>query len=203
MRNLLPIALLVCAACHSAPRGVIVPAPAADADPEVRTFTTRDPDSGTVVRRWTVLVHPDGRRERQGVDERWWPDGTQRARRRFEDDRPVGEWRTWHADGTLRSEYRYPVPSGTSTMAFYHPGGAKSAAGPALDGVREGQWTYWYPSGTVRQKGPYEKGRKRGAWVLYHPSGSLEARGRFEDDRRVGKWELWPAEPPVFEDPDC
>ncbi len=189
--RLAALALLL-AGCASAPRGILLPPPEVGARPEPRTFTTRDPDTGELIRRWTVIVHPDGRRVRQGVEERWWPDGTPRARRRFDNDRPVGEWRSWHEDGALRSEYRYPNPAQSATMTFYHPTGEKSAEGPAVDGVREGEWTYWYPSGTVRQRGTYEKGRKRGAWELFHPGGSLQARGRFEDDRRVGKWELVP-----------
>ena len=178
-------------------RHTAVVEPGRERPPRVRRHQVRDPDTGVVVRRWAVLVSSGGREQRHGLDERWWPDGTARARREFRRGRDAGHWVSWYPDGTKRSEYRFEGSDTPSPMEFFHPNGQTSAWGAARDGVREGPWVFYHPGGGKAKEGVYEKGRKSGPWTLYHENGGLKSHGVFSADRRVGEWRHWPAEPPM------
>lgn len=182
------------------PAVFLLPPPELDpGDPPVRTVrTTRHPETGGIAARWVVLTFIDGRVVRDGREERFHPDGTPSALRHFEAGTPVGEWRQWHVDGTLRSTYEY-VAGEATPMSFFHPDGRISARGMAVAGAREGEWMFWYPGGGLRQSGRYVGGLREGAWTIRWPCGGLRSRGRFTADARVGEWKHWPDQPPTAE----
>lgn len=160
-------------------------------EPRLEPRTLRDGGTRRVVRAWFVLVHPDGRIERHGIDRRWYPDGTYAAEREYAHDEPVGRWTSWWPSGSLRSDYLY-LGDRATTMRFWHENGVPAAEGPAVAGLREGDWTFWFEDASVRQRGAYLQGAKEGIWTLHHEGGALRSRGRYESDRRVGEWEHSP-----------
>ena len=91
----------------------------------------------------------------------------------------------------MRSNYHY-LESRSTTMRFWHETGRLSAEGPAVEGVREGEWSFWHEDGSVRQRGEYRNGLREGAWTVHHPGGAVRSRGTFAGDRRVGTWEHFP-----------
>lgn len=199
-RRLLAIALVLAVSCaggrHELPAldpelgsgfGPDVPVD----EPRLEPRTLRDGETRRVVRAWFVLVHPDGRVERHGTERRWYPDGTLAAEREYAHDEPVGRWTTWWPSGSFRSAYLHLAGCAT-TMRFWHENGVPAAAGPAVAGLREGDWTFWFDDASVRQRGTYVAGAKEGDWTIHHEGGALRSRGRYEDDRRVGEWEHFP-----------
>jgi antitoxin component YwqK of YwqJK toxin-antitoxin module len=190
--------MLLCAACASDPgRWARVPLPdeasAAEA-PAVRT--ARDPETGVVVQRWLTQRNA-GRIVKVGKEEHYWPDGAPRAERFHAGGLPTGRWRTWYANGNLRSDYTYADDA--RPMLFFHEDGAPEARGAARGGVREGPWTWWYPDGSVAQEGCYLDGAQDGCWTLRHPGGALRSRGLYRAGERVGAWRHWPASPATME----
>ena len=169
-----------------------------DGPPTRAVRSSRHGDTGALAARWSVLVYPDGRVVRDGREQRFHPDGTPEVERHFLAGRPIGEWRRWYDDGSLRSSYEYAAGSATR-MRFFHPGGLPSAVGLAVEGVREGAWTFWYSDGALRQQGEYEAGLRVGVWTIFWPGGGLRSRGGFRGDERVGEWKHWPEEPPTLE----
>lgn len=141
-----------------------------------------------------LLVFPDGRTERDGPEREYHRDGTLAAERSFARDVPTGLWRTWHANGVLRSEVDFGPPHSRDLRPsrFWHPDGSLAAEGSTRAGVREGPWVYYAPEGGVLRAGPYQEGLRHGAWVFYR-AGRKEAEGRYERGQRVGTWTLWDA----------
>lgn len=143
-----------------------------------------------------VLLLPDGRHLKDGVERRWFPDGTLELERGWSAGEPAGWWRSWWPDGSPRSEYRFE-PAQATTMRWWHPGGVLSSQGPARSGLREGSWRGWHPDGTLAFEGHYLAGRREGPWSTWHPDGSLGERGSYRADVRVGTWESYaPGERP-------
>lgn len=170
-----------------------------DAEPKLLPRWSVHPRTGETSARWTVLSWPDGRVEKHGVEERFFPDGSIRARHSFDRGQPSGEWRSWYASGVLRSEYDYGGPGEATSLRFYHPDGRPSAEGLACRGVRRGAWAFWYADGSLRQAGSYREGRREGVWTLRWQGGGLRSRGHFVDDERVGEWKHWAESPAVAE----
>ncbi len=156
----------------------------------VHVVRTAHGAGGELSARWSVLLYPDGHAVREGRAEEFYPDGRTAALRHYRAGEPVGEWKTWYPDGTLRSSYEF-VPGRSTPMRFFHPSGELSAEGPATMGLRDGHWTFWYPGGGVRQEGAYRSGLRTGLWTLRWPGGALRSRGYYRADRRVGEWKHW------------
>ncbi len=165
----------------------------------LRQLETRSPLTGRLERAWSVRYEADGRAVREGLEQLWWPDGTLRAERRWRAGEPEGLWRSWYRNGRLEMEHAHGAQPALQT--FFHVEGGVRAMGPALRGVKEGDWSHFRADGSLEKQGRYQGGSKVGVWTLYHPSLGLAARGRFEADRRVGEWRTWPAEPVVWSDP--
>jgi len=197
---LLLLAVASSCAAYLDPEDFRLPASPTDltAPPVHAPRSSRDPESGAIVARWTVLVYPDGRVVKDGREEHFGGDGSRTELRHFMEGRPTGEWHRWYEDGSLRSSYEY-VPGVATSMRFFHPGGRPSAAGLAVEGKREGGWTFWYPDGVVRQEGPYRAGLREGVWTLRWPGGGLRSRGAYREDERVGDWKHWPEHPITLE----
>jgi MORN repeat protein len=171
------------------------------AEPKLRIHRSMHPGTQETSARWTVLRWPDGRVLKHGLEERFFPDGTPRARRHFDRGQPTGEWRSWYSNGVLRSEYDYDSAGAPTIMRFFHSNGRPSAEGPARRGIREGDWSFWYEDGTLRQGGSYRAGRRSGVWTLRWDGGGLRSRGHYLDDARVGEWRHWAPSPATLEDP--
>jgi antitoxin component YwqK of YwqJK toxin-antitoxin module len=150
---------------------------------------TRDRDTKQLLRMWSGYKYDDGHFVMHGLERTWYVNGNSKSERSFELGAGVGRWRSWFANGQLRSDYTYSDEP--SPMEFRHENGALAAAGQALGGLREGEWSYFFPSGKLRKRGSYRASRATGQWTLWFESGGLKSRGMYVDDRRVGSWEHW------------
>lgn len=189
-------------------RSLADPAPAEERAPihdRQRTFFDREATRPRT--EVTLLLHADGRSSKDGVERRWYPDGTLELERGWREDEPRGWWRSWWPDGTPRFEHRFD-PGEATPMRWWFESGVVSSEGPARGGVREGPWRARHPGGVPAYAGGYVAGRRDGLWTFWHPDGSLAERGRYVAGERVGPWELhapgdvpdsaprWEADPP-------
>lgn len=188
MRACLALLLLLAGAC-------LVQRPLRDAPPptaahEVRRSFHADGTTRSEVR---VRVWSDGRVERDGPEREYFPGGGLEAERFFEHDAPTGSWRTWFADGTLRSEVDYGAPGSRvpGVHRFWHANGNLAAEGPAVGGVREGRWSYWSESGVLLRVGDYRSGKRVGLWSFRDERGAKRAEGLYALGARIGSWTLW------------
>lgn len=157
--------------------------------PQPRTWV--DERTGARVHAWTEVYGDDGLPLKDGLEERWWPNGQRRAERHWDLGVPVGTWRSWWEDGTLRSTHTYEA--GPSTMTFWHPDGELEAHGPHVGGRRHGAWAYFDASGRPVRRGTFHEGTEDGVWTYFHPSGALASRGWYRRGDRVGTWKHWGA----------
>jgi hypothetical protein len=168
----------------------------AQVDPGVpggsRVLERNDPETGALLRRWHLSWGSDGVRSLDGSDEGWWPDGTRRHARGWTLGEEAGEWRSWHANGVLRSWAEFGQDSGT--MRFWHPNGVLATEGLHQGGTRVGTWTYWHENGVRRSEGAFAESRREGTWTFWSVAGEIEAAGLYSAGARVGDWFLAPRE---------
>lgn len=168
------------------------PVPERAPGPSVHEVLRRTyPEEEALRRETRVVVEPDGRVERDGPEREFFRGGALQAERFFARGRPIGVWRTWFANGQLRSETNYD--SDPEPNRFWHPNGQLAAEGPARTGLREGRWTYWSEAGLVLREGGYHLGLRAGPWTFWE-QGEKRAEGLYEAGGRVGEWTLWDAE---------
>lgn len=149
-----------------------------------------DRTRGILSRELPVILYPDGRLVRDGLERGWYEDGTPRLEQVWDQDRRVGVARRWAADGTLLLEVDRGDGVTPASMRFWHDNGVLAGEGLGVDGVKVGPWTTWHPSGEKRSEGTYVEGIKSGAWVFWDELGRETARGKYARGRRVGDWEL-------------
>ena len=152
-----------------------------------------DPNSGAVLRRWSVTTGAEGLALLDGQDEGWWPNGERRHDRVWNLGEEAGTWRSWHENGALRSLADFNDSSGV--MRFWHPNGVLSAEGVHEGGTRVGVWTFWYESGSPSSEGECVKNRREGPWSFWTELGEIKAAGVYAAGDRVGDWYLAPSDP--------
>jgi antitoxin component YwqK of YwqJK toxin-antitoxin module len=79
-----------------------------------------------------------------------------------------------------------------SSLAPYSENGQLSSEGPALNGIKIGEWKFWHTNGALAAQGEYESGDLEGEWSFWNPDGSLKERGEFHDGARIGPWTRTP-----------
>lgn len=143
----------------------------------------------------SLLLYPDGRNVKDGLERSWTADGKLEFERSWRDGSPDGWWRTWWPDGTPRFEYCYAAEP--ALMRWWHASGAMSSWGQARNGLREGPWRGRHPGGEPAFEGSFRAGQRDGPWTFWHPDGSLAEQGEYERGVRTGTWETWePGERP-------
>lgn len=109
-----------------------------------------------------------------GVFRYYSRDGKYESLGRYENERPVGKWENYHANGLLESEVYYG--NGSFTRVVFDSLGNQQVANG------NGKATTWYSNGVIKEEGEYVEGRKQGTWLGYYPSG----KGHYQEFYRDG-----------------
>ena len=135
----------------------------------------------------------------------------------FKDDHPVGEFRRYYEDKTLKSLLQYNI-NGTEVVAIiYHPNGNIASIGKYINRKKEGKWQFYsaitkgylisegsysgnkrngisikfYPDSTVAEKVSYINDIKQGEWIQNYPNGSICMKSNYVNGNINGKFEVW------------
>ena len=115
----------------------------------------------------------------------------------FKDDHPVGEFKRYYENNTLKSILIYSNDGSEAYAEIYHPNGSISSKGKYVNQLKEGKWQFFseiftgyliteeeycmnikngvslkfYPDSTVAEKVNYINDLKQGEWIKYYPDG--------------------------------
>jgi antitoxin component YwqK of YwqJK toxin-antitoxin module len=135
----------------------------------------------------------------------------------FRDNHPVGEFKRYNEDKTLKSVLVYSPDGNEVDATIYHPNGFIASQGKYINQLKEGKWKFYtmylkehliceeaysknlrnglsvkfYPDNTVAEKTNYVNGRKEGEWLQYHENGKLFLKTSYSGDKLNGKFEVW------------
>jgi antitoxin component YwqK of YwqJK toxin-antitoxin module len=135
----------------------------------------------------------------------------------FKDDHPVGEFKRYFENQSIKSILTYSDDGKTAQAVIYHPNGNISARGTYIDQLKEGKWQFFsefvkeyliseeyykknlrngisvkfYPDSSIAEKVNYIDDVKQGEWIEYYPSGTLSLKSNFRNGKVNGKFEVW------------
>jgi len=135
----------------------------------------------------------------------------------FKDDHPIGEFKRYYENQTIKSILTYSDDGKTANAVIYHPNGNISARGTYTDQLKEGKWQFYsefvkgyriseeyykknlkngisvkfYPDSAIAEKVNYTDDVKQGEWIEYYPSGVVSLKSNFLNGKVNGKFEVW------------
>jgi len=135
----------------------------------------------------------------------------------FKDDHPVGEFRRYYENKTLKSLLIYNDDGTEAIATIYHPNGYISSKGIFVNQMKEGKWQFFsaiikdyliseehysknlknglsikfYPDSTVAEKVNYINDIRQGEWIQYYPNGSICLKSNYLNGKINGKFEVW------------
>jgi antitoxin component YwqK of YwqJK toxin-antitoxin module len=135
----------------------------------------------------------------------------------FKDDHPVGEFKRYFENQSLKSVLIYSEDGRKAVATVYHPNGYISSKGTYIGQKKEGKWQFFsayvngyllseenysgnqknglalkfYPDSTVAERLNYSSDVKQGEWIQYYPSGAVFLKSLYSDGKLNGKFEIW------------
>jgi antitoxin component YwqK of YwqJK toxin-antitoxin module len=135
----------------------------------------------------------------------------------FKDDHPVGEFKRYFEDKSVKSILIYSDDGNKASATIYHRNGNISSKGLYINQLKEGKWQFFssvssgyllseefyiknrrnglsvkfYPDNTVAEKVNYVDDVKQGEWIQYYPSGNVHVKSKYLDGKINGSFEVW------------
>jgi antitoxin component YwqK of YwqJK toxin-antitoxin module len=135
----------------------------------------------------------------------------------FKDDHPVGEFKRYYEDKSLKSILVYSDDGRRAKATLYLSNGNISSKGTYIDQMKEGKWQFFsadtnrhlvseeyysknlrnglslkfYLDSTVAERLNFINDIKQGEWIQYYPSGKIHLRSNYSDGKINGKFEVW------------
>lgn len=166
---------------------------------------------------FSQLNQTDRNGKRQGHWIRNYPNGKPMYDGTFRDNHPVGEFRRFDEDGTLRSVLIFSEDGKTSDATIYHPNGRIASRGRYIDQKKEGVWQFYsadtegyriseenyegnlrngssmkfYPDSSLAELTTYRNDVKHGHWEQYYKSGKTLVKSNYVNGKLTGSYEAW------------
>lgn len=135
----------------------------------------------------------------------------------FKDNHPIGEFKRYFDNQTLKSVLIFSDDGRKADATIYHPNGYISSKGVYIDQMKEGKWQFFssyidgyrlaeesysknlrnglslkfYPDSTIAEKLSYINYVKEGEWIKYYPSGNMWLKSNYNNGKINGKFEIW------------
>jgi antitoxin component YwqK of YwqJK toxin-antitoxin module len=135
----------------------------------------------------------------------------------FKDDHPVGEFKRYYENNTLKSLLIYSSDGNEADASIYHPNGYIASKGKYINQMKEGKWKFFsefikgyqisedqytknlrnglalkfYPDSTVAERLIYVNDIREGEWIQYYPDGAVCLKSFYLDGKINGKFEVW------------
>jgi antitoxin component YwqK of YwqJK toxin-antitoxin module len=157
---------------------------------------------------------PQGRKQGHWIKRN--PDSTILYDGYFSDNHPVGEFRRYYKDKTIKSVLRYSNNGREADAILYHPDGNMASRGKYVNQKKEGKWQFFsdgggyliyeerysnnlrngqsvmfFPDSSVAESVNYVNDIKHGPWIRYFPDGSVFLKSNYDNGRIDGKFEVW------------
>lgn len=159
--------------------------------------------------------------DHSGYKQGYWikksPDGAIIYEGTFRDDHPVGEFKRYYPDKTVKSVLIYSSDGRSADATIYYPNGFIASKGKYVDKKKEGKWQFYssstqgylineefysgnvrnglslkyYPDSTIAEKVNYINDKKEGEWLQFYPDGKQFLRSFYSGNLLNGKFEVW------------
>jgi antitoxin component YwqK of YwqJK toxin-antitoxin module len=108
----------------------------------------------------------------------------------FKDNRPTGEMKRFHPDGSVRVIMQYDETGEKAYARFLWQNGEIAAEGNYLRNKRDSIWTFYNDvTHRISNKTGYREGMKHGISQSFYPFGNVAEEVHWENDRKEGAWQ--------------
>lgn len=133
----------------------------------------------------TVFNRTDEQGLKQGLWRKYYSTGVKAYEGWFKDNKPTGEFKRFHENGSLKVILSYRQDS-TAWAVFFSPKGNKIAEGKFVGQQKDSLWRYYNPDGTINYDEYYQNGLKNGRCRQYYPDGKLLESAPFTNGKLHG-----------------
>jgi uncharacterized protein len=126
---------------------------------------------------------------RQGFFKEYYETGQLMAEGKYENSKPVGNWKYYYPDGHLEQEGTFDSRSRqTGEWVWYHQNGNLWKKEYFENGIPEGEYIEYDITGKIIVKGEYFDGAETGHW--FWEIGDVREEGSFIDGNYNGSWKI-------------
>ncbi|HKJ41417.1 MAG TPA: toxin-antitoxin system YwqK family antitoxin [Sunxiuqinia sp.] len=127
----------------------------------------------------------DSQGRKQGLWEKRLPNGNLIYQGTFKNDKPVGEFKRYHANGIIKAKLIYTEGSDTIAAELFDSKGKLMAKGHYIGHTKDGHWKY-YKQGQLISEENYDQGVKNGVSKTYYPTGELFEETHWKNNQKSG-----------------
>jgi antitoxin component YwqK of YwqJK toxin-antitoxin module len=164
-----------------------------------------------------LINQTDNTGKKQGHWIRKYPNGNVMYDGYFRNDMPVGDFKRYYEDQTLKSLLVFNENGTEASATLYYQNGFAASKGKYVNQLKEGQWQFFsvliegmlineenylnnkrngfsrkfYPDSTVAETINYRNDLIHGECLKYYPGGALHLRSNYTDGRLNGKFEAF------------
>jgi len=165
----------------------------------------------------TVINKNDQMGRKQGHWIKKYPNGSILYDGFFKDNHPVGEFKRYYEDQTLKSLLMYTDDGKEAIVSLYHPNGFISSKGKYVSQKKEGKWQFYsisvngyliceeyytgnlknglslkfYPDSTIAERLNYVNDIRQGEYIQYYTNGAICLKSNYINGKINGKFEVW------------
>ena len=165
----------------------------------------------------TSINQVDSEGRKQGYWIKKYTDETILYEGYFKDDHPVGEFKRYYENKTLKSVLQFSTSGKEANAILYHPNGNIASKGKYVNQKKEGKWQFFsertkdylisediysgdlrngmsvkfYPDSTIAERVGYINDIRQGEWTRYYPNGSILLKSHYLNGILDGKFETW------------
>lgn len=122
-----------------------------------------------------------------GKHETWHENGQLKEERYYEDDQPIGTWKSYYENGQLKQSVTYnELHHEDGAFQTYHANGRIACIGRYGNGFQLGEWSIYNEEEVLVERKQYVTGILKGPYKTYHPNGQLKTEGQYASKRESG-----------------
>jgi antitoxin component YwqK of YwqJK toxin-antitoxin module len=159
----------------------------------------------------------DQQGKKQGHWIKRYPEGGIMYNGIFSNDHPVGEFKRYFEDNTLKSVLNYSPDGKEASAIIYHSNGNPASSGKYINQLKEGKWKFfseftkgylvseetyagnlknglsvkYYPDSTIAERSSFLNDTLQGEFTQYYPAGAVCLKSNYKNGRVNGKYEVW------------
>ena len=108
----------------------------------------------------------------------------------FKDNKPVGELKRYHENGTISSLLDYDDKGEFAHASFYDENGKKITEGTYKGKQKIGKWVYFQNEIKIKEE-DYSNDKLHGYQITYFDNGQIYDKKKFKDGVQIGVWEKY------------
>lgn len=131
----------------------------------------------------------DSKGMKQGHWIKKYPSGRIQYDAYFRDNHPIGEFKRYSENGTVKSVMNFNSDGREAVATLYYPDGLTASKGKYINQKKEGKWQFFSPdSSYLISEDTYVQNRRNGPSLKYYPDGKIAEQVNYLNDLKNGEW---------------